>query len=166
MLNVYLICWSIWLSKVNLQSRLVEHGTETEIRCKGVRGYSHTLCYVHANADSRNCPWLHDSIITGECSIVPIGYESGWAPETDWMLWCREKSLTFTENCISATEPTAHHDTDWAILSSGLLRRVALVRTDVSEEPGAILVHECCHWVVYWIWALNIITSDGLLNCQ
>jgi hypothetical protein len=33
------------------------------------------------------------------------------------------------------------YDLRWRMVSSGLLRRVALVRTDVSEEPGASFVH-------------------------
>jgi hypothetical protein len=39
------------------------------------------------------------------------------------------------------TERTdVNHEKWWRIVSSGLLRRVALVRTDVSEEPGASFI--------------------------
>jgi hypothetical protein len=33
-----------------------------------------------------------------------------------------------------------HGDEKWGMVFSGLLRRVALVRTDVSEEPGASFI--------------------------
>jgi hypothetical protein len=42
-----------------------------------VSGQLHTLAILHL--------W--------EESLVPIGYEVGWAAETVWMLWRREKSL-------------------------------------------------------------------------
>jgi hypothetical protein len=32
------------------------------------------------------------------------------------------------------------HITTWRTVSSGMLRRVVLVRTDVSEEPGASFI--------------------------
>jgi hypothetical protein len=34
----------------------------------------------------------------------------------------------------------SHEECRWRMVSSGLLRRVALVRTDVSEEPGASFI--------------------------
>jgi hypothetical protein len=30
--------------------------------------------------------------------LVPIGQETGWAPELGWTLWNREKSLAPAEN--------------------------------------------------------------------
>jgi hypothetical protein len=38
---------------------------------------------------------------------------------------------------VTAFHPKETHFSLWRMVSSGLLRRVALVRTDVSEEPGA-----------------------------
>jgi hypothetical protein len=34
----------------------------------------------------------------GKVAAVPIEYEPGWAPELVWLLWKREKSLTFSGN--------------------------------------------------------------------
>jgi hypothetical protein len=39
-------------------------------------------------------------------SLVPIGYEAGWAPEPIWTLWRGEKSYT-ARNQTQAVQPVA-----------------------------------------------------------
>jgi hypothetical protein len=43
-------------------------------------------------------------------------------------------------NLAKALHGVTKQEHPWRMVSSGLLRRVALVRTDVSEEPGASFI--------------------------
>jgi hypothetical protein len=44
--------------------------------------------------------------------LVPIGQETGWAPEAVWELWSREKFLAPAWNRTPAVQPVAHRYTD------------------------------------------------------
>jgi hypothetical protein len=49
---------------------------------------------------------------SGKESLVPIGWEAGWASELVLMLWSREKSLIPVVNQTLAIQPVAHFYTD------------------------------------------------------
>jgi hypothetical protein len=46
---------------------------------------------------------------------VPIGQEAGWAPESVWALWSKQKPLALDGDLIPAVQPVAHRHTEWAI---------------------------------------------------
>jgi hypothetical protein len=48
----------------------------------------------------------------GKSPPLPIGYEAGWAPESVWKLWSREKSLAPAGNRNRAVQPVARRYTD------------------------------------------------------
>jgi hypothetical protein len=49
---------------------------------------------------------------TGKELPVPIGYETGWAPEPIWTLWNKEKSLASPGNRTPAVQPVVLPYTD------------------------------------------------------
>jgi hypothetical protein len=58
--------------------------------------------YLHAPA----------AVLLRKETPVSIGYEAGWASESVWTLWSREKSLASAENRTPAVHPVVRHYTD------------------------------------------------------
>jgi hypothetical protein len=55
----------------------------------------------------------------GKETLVLIGQEAGWAPESVWMTWWSENSFLHqnSNSDLSVVQPVASHYTDWAILA-------------------------------------------------
>jgi hypothetical protein len=57
------------------------------------------------------------SLPPGKEPPVPIGQETGWAPETVWTTWSRENSLLYRDSNsdLSVVQPVDSRYTDYAI---------------------------------------------------
>jgi hypothetical protein len=85
---------------------------------------------------SKNCRNIHTLF-----QWLPRRYENKWRIQYSWCLQYHMNQIT--DSHASITSHTRNQQNLSRMVSSGLLRRVALVRTDVSEEPGASIRVRC-----------------------
>jgi hypothetical protein len=90
-------------------------------------------------------------ISPGKGSPVPIGQETGWAPEPVWTQRLEEKSFRLSrESNLDrlVVQPLARHYTDWA----NQLTFMYNVRENYNTEEG--------------IWSMQVRTDDGLRGAK